>query len=494
MYTYYIAGVPKSPDFGHVVHVAENLKRSLPYWSHEVLAKTEEEYLEWQQQFCKERNWAGSKNPLVWKRVSNSNGPYHLIGGINEFFEMLKENYNLDTRLDRKIKMKMAKDNEKKMKFVLAARASAVQRVAPRGVCLTGAVYPSSCYLVSELLQLKQLHTEGGVSIYLHHSDPNKYGDLKKIKNELSEAEFNVRGRKALTVVNNIEECLSKCDLLIVMGDAQVKGDEKSETQRMNQNYNAMRSLASILNRHCPEFCKVMLMTMDMLCFNLSVLAEYAHKVYLYNIVGVTGHHGMKVLPNISAATGIPISDLHCPPVWGFVGTRKYVDWYHTVYHHKCGKSMARGEANDSENQIRHKYLMSKSGYNMDEEINGTDEHNPVGSEFHSSYSPEIRAAVTMISEWFHSENNKTISAAIFSDGTFGLPFGMFISQQVYLDNGEWKPDTDFSPPDQHVLKDIVSKVIEIVIEYDLGKRFHKYSKSPQLWWKNAIDSFGLSS
>lgn len=82
--------------------------------------------------------------------------------------------------------------------------------------------------------------------------------------------------------------------------DRREEDDEKSEKQRRDQNYNAMRSLASILNRHCPEFCKVMLMDMDMLCFNLSVLAEYAHKVYLYNIVGVTGHHGMKALPTIS--------------------------------------------------------------------------------------------------------------------------------------------------------------------------------------------------
>jgi len=61
-----------------------------------------------------------------------------------------------------------------------------------------------------------------------------------------------------------------------------------------------MKSLASILNRHCPERCKVLLMGMNLLCFNLSVLAENAEKVYLYNFVGVTGHHGMVKLPTIS--------------------------------------------------------------------------------------------------------------------------------------------------------------------------------------------------
>lgn len=49
------------------------------------------------------------------------------------------------------------------------------RRPAPRRVCITGAVYPSTCYLISELLQLKELHTTGGITIYLHQKNMNKY-------------------------------------------------------------------------------------------------------------------------------------------------------------------------------------------------------------------------------------------------------------------------------------------------------------------------------
>lgn len=44
MFTYCIAGVPKCPNFGHVKHVAEKLKLSLPRFSYKVIVKTEEEY------------------------------------------------------------------------------------------------------------------------------------------------------------------------------------------------------------------------------------------------------------------------------------------------------------------------------------------------------------------------------------------------------------------------------------------------------------------
>lgn len=57
--------------------------------------------------------------------------------------------------------------------------------------------------------------------------------------------------------------------------------------------------------------------------------------------------------------------------------------------------------------------------------------------------------------------------------GTFGLPFGMFMSQPVSMENGEWKPNFNFPSPDKNILKNIVSKVMDILIEYDLGKRFN---------------------
>lgn len=44
MFTYFIAGVPKRPDFGHIKVIVEKLKRSLPHFSYEILVKTEDEY------------------------------------------------------------------------------------------------------------------------------------------------------------------------------------------------------------------------------------------------------------------------------------------------------------------------------------------------------------------------------------------------------------------------------------------------------------------
>lgn len=57
--------------------------------------------------------------------------------------------------------------------------------------------------------------------------------------------------------------------------------------------------------------------------------------------------------------------------------------------------------------------------------------------------------------------------------GTFGLPFGKFISQPVCMENREWKPNFDFPSPDKTIITDIISKVTEIECEFNLGKRFN---------------------
>lgn len=40
-----------------------------------------------------------------------------------------------------------------------------------------------------------------------------------KIKNEMSDCEFNVRGHDAVVVINSLEAGLMNCDLLIVIGN-----------------------------------------------------------------------------------------------------------------------------------------------------------------------------------------------------------------------------------------------------------------------------------
>lgn len=47
------------------------------------------------------------------------------------------------------------------------------------------------------------------------------------------------------------------------------------------------------------------------------------------------------------------------------------------------------------------------------------------------------------------------------------------MSQPVCMENGEWKPNFDFPSPNENILKNIVSKVTETLIEYNLGKRFN---------------------
>lgn len=69
-------------------------------------------YKNWLDNFCREQKWKIYNNPIIWKRIRYSSGSYQLIGGINEFFVLLTEYYGIDTHLDKRIKNKIALDNQ----------------------------------------------------------------------------------------------------------------------------------------------------------------------------------------------------------------------------------------------------------------------------------------------------------------------------------------------------------------------------------------------
>lgn len=49
----------------------------------------------------------------------------------------------------------------------------------------------------------------------------------------------------------------------------------------------------------------------------------------------------------------------------------------------------------------------------------------------------------------------------------------MFMSQPVSMNKGEWKPNYKFPSPDDKIILDIISKVRELLFEFNLGKRFN---------------------
>lgn len=56
---------------------------------------------------------------------------------------------------------------------------------------------------------------------------------------------------------------------------------------------------------------------------------------------------------------------------------------------------------------------------------------------------------------------------------TFGLPFGMFMSQPVCMKNGEWKPNYKFPAPDEKIIFGIISNVRDLLASYNLGNKFN---------------------
>lgn len=91
----------------------------------------------------------------------------------------------------------------------------------------------------------------------------------------------------------------------------------------------------------------------------------------------------------IHQATGVPVTELHCPPVWGFVGSQIYIDVNNVVYH-----GITATAVQDTTPPSRnHKYLRSLllKSVGVAEAVNVNDD----GNEWNAEVSQRSRWSIT---------------------------------------------------------------------------------------------------
>lgn len=93
-----------------------------------------------------------------------------------------------------------------------------------------------------------------------------------------------------------------------------------------------MKHIAVNINATASSKMLVMLPNLGPACYNASILAQSVTKIKKNNIVVTTSDLGFEVAPIIAEIAEVPLRNMFCPPVWGFVGINHLVDIYTTVH------------------------------------------------------------------------------------------------------------------------------------------------------------------
>lgn len=93
-----------------------------------------------------------------------------------------------------------------------------------------------------------------------------------------------------------------------------------------------MEDLAVKINATASKNMKIVLPNVGPACYNATILANSINKVKKTNIVVVTSDIALDIMPVAAEIAEIPMRNMFCPPVWGFVGINHLVD-IQTTFH-----------------------------------------------------------------------------------------------------------------------------------------------------------------
>lgn len=93
-----------------------------------------------------------------------------------------------------------------------------------------------------------------------------------------------------------------------------------------------MTTLADIINMYGKRELRIIFCNSGPICFMATCMIEYCTVLIPSNIIALTSHRGLSILSIISEMTGIPVSEINGPPVWGFIGINEYIDESNIIF------------------------------------------------------------------------------------------------------------------------------------------------------------------
>lgn len=93
-----------------------------------------------------------------------------------------------------------------------------------------------------------------------------------------------------------------------------------------------MENIGLMINASASSKLKIIFPNLGPACYNATILSESLTHISKHNIVVATADLGMEVTHIIAKIAEIPLRNMFCPPVWGFVGVNHLVDINNTIH------------------------------------------------------------------------------------------------------------------------------------------------------------------
>ncbi|XP_030754056.1 putative malate dehydrogenase 1B [Sitophilus oryzae] len=451
---YIISGLPDCIQFAHACYVAQYLHDHLPNFKYKKNSIAKSKWPDYVLGLNKKNRWHLVNSPIIWKEISDWGGKPYLIGGMGQFWEYCYCYYGLATSIAKEDLEKLARDN---LKYFKAEEDAQMHRKFDTEICIFGALHPLVPLLIGELGNITQLRENNGLHLKLYETGLSENLDVKYLEKLIENYEACGITDKSyeIEIAGDEEEAIIYTDLLIYLENV-TKLDWESQEIYLNRCRDRMEDLAYTINIKGKRSLRIIFCNDDPVCFLATLLVEYCTSMSPANIVALTADRGLPVIRAVSEMTGVPVSKIGAPPVWGFVGFNEYIDDENILFKANVYRPYARALTSPEGSTLpqgivyQELRLMSYLLPDMHNTIIETVKERNKNVEKNLPHQPcfvKLTSLMSFLKIWYSKEiTDEIVSLGICSNGSYEITPGIVFSQPAIQDKKRrWIPFQNFS-------------------------------------------------
>ncbi|XP_050562498.1 putative malate dehydrogenase 1B [Spodoptera frugiperda] len=461
-----IAGETQCSAYAETCLLADYLSQNLPNFCFHCIEKS---VMEWKSWLCKvnmKNKWHHKESPIVWKELLMKGSKAQYIGGASEFLDYCYSYYNFDALFSSEkyagllsnilqFKKKLHLENILHQLDVVKRPTLDAPPQKKFVITISGAGHLLAMHLISSLVDHKIMESDKTIhKIYLYDERCTP-SFMNYIEKECSYVQTDNPG-KDIKCVSKIGVALTSTDVLIIL-DHVPFDESKPMGTWLQGNRKKMKELALMINASGSRKMYIIFPNLGPACYNATILRNYVN-INKNNIVVATSDVGMEILPVVAKVAQVPMRNIFCPPVWGFVGINKLVDiqttihMYNTFNPYKRYTRVRQSSLNIGSITPERRPLDYLMHFNETLWMEVAEMKKKFGHG-QARLSKAI-AVISLVNLWLLNPSpDHIVCLGICCDGSFGLNFDGIFSQPARFVDGRWEPATDFLMPKDRQMK-----------------------------------------
>ncbi|CAH8576354.1 unnamed protein product [Schistosoma bovis] len=483
MALFVIAGKCDCPFYARIELLADKLSLNLPSFRVTKIVKQPQDWKEFTKWITEKHGWFVEESPVVWRELVDQGGKGILIGGANEFQELVAAYYGeqISIRTDEmlnvmknNIKYKIQEDQEQQMKII--------NTPSPSNVVVIGAAGLGTGDFLASILNGKVFGDEM-IELYLSDEVKNK-NKLFELREVLEEAALPKLSR--VHISDDVDECLTHAKQVVILdviprkgpsfSDIRIQDEWEPRSEWLIRRFLYFDKLGQKMKEKCPKSVRVLLagnieadtVLMEMttpICFDVTTLHRRTKgKIPPEQIVGLVKPLELKVKAAVARHLKVHTYDVTDVVIWGNLGSSVFLDLSRSCV--SCRRHFDAGVVGGSHIRLPALSVAENPQWLHKELLNELKKENSTRKSEYIGLLYENAMAECLKECWNsnQSQPNQTTSLVMISRGWYGVPEGIAFSFPVMCGSyGYWwvVEDMPLTPEVETQLKTSIRSVLE---------------------------------